>query len=93
MCDAPAMIEVASRELRNNTRRLLRRVEAGEEVTITLDGRPVAVLRPVAARPRWMKGSDLFLRLSGHQSDPGLTKDLADLAPDTTDGVQDLRQE
>lgn len=81
------MTEIASRELRNDTRGLLRRVEAGEDVTITVDGRPVAVLRPIAARPRWMTGSELFLRLSRHQSDPGLTNELADLAPDTTDDL------
>jgi prevent-host-death family protein len=81
------MAQIASRELRNDTRGLLRRVEAGEDVTITVDGRPVAVLRPIASRPRWMNGSDLFLRLSRHQADPGLTQELTDLAPDTTDDL------
>ena len=38
--------DVASRELRNNTRELLDRVEAGETITITVEGRPVAVLQP-----------------------------------------------
>lgn len=33
--------EVASRELRNNT---LRRVQAGEDITITANGKPVALL-------------------------------------------------
>ena len=41
------MAEVASRELRNNTRAVLDRVEAGEAVTITVDGRPVARLEPI----------------------------------------------
>jgi prevent-host-death family protein len=79
------MGEVASRALRNDTRALLRRVEAGEDVTITVDGRPVAVLRPVTSRPRWMSGPEFFLRLSRHQSDPAMAQDLADLAPDMTD--------
>ncbi len=48
------MTEVASRELRNATRALLARVEAGEDVTITVDGRAVAVLRPIGRRPRWL---------------------------------------
>ena len=39
------MADVASRDLRNNTRALLERVEAGESITITVDGRPVATLR------------------------------------------------
>jgi len=37
---------VASRALRNDTRGVLRRVEAGEHVIITVNGRPVAVLAP-----------------------------------------------
>lgn len=81
------MTEVASRELRNNTRSLLERVEAGEEVTITVDGRPVAVLQPVGRRPRWL-GRDEFIRLiTAHQADSGLTRELAELAPDTTDDL------
>ena len=83
----PGMSEVASRELRNDTRGLLRRVEAGEDVTITLDGRPVAVLRPVSTRRRWMPREELLQRLSRHQADPGLTDELRRLAPDTTDDL------
>ena len=41
------MADVASRVLRNSTRSLLVRVESGETITITVDGRPTAV--PVAA--------------------------------------------
>ena len=39
-------VEVASRELRNDTAGLLRRVEAGESLVITLRGKPVADLVP-----------------------------------------------
>jgi len=81
------MADVASRELRNNTRSLLERVEAGESITITVDGRPVAVLSPVGRKPRWM-GREEFLRLLiGHQADSALTAELRRLAPDTTDDV------
>ena len=38
------MSEVASRELRNDTAGLLRRVQAGEEITITVNGKAVARL-------------------------------------------------
>jgi prevent-host-death family protein len=41
------MTEIASRELRNDTAGVLRRVEAGEPLTVTSDGRPVARLVPV----------------------------------------------
>lgn len=81
------MAEVASRALRNQTRAVLRRVEAGEDVTITVDGRPVAVLRPVSARSRWISGGELARRLGTAQADPGLTRELAELAPGTTDDV------
>ncbi len=39
------------RELRNQGGRVLDRVESGEQVTITRDGRPVARLEPIARRP------------------------------------------
>lgn len=81
------MGEAASRELRNNTRGLLDRVEAGEAITITIDGRPVAVLQPVGRRPRWL-GRDEFIRwVVPHQADAALAHDLADLAPGTTDDL------
>lgn len=81
------MSEVASRELRNNTRSLLERVEAGEEVTITVDGRPVAVLHPVGRRPRWLGRDEFIRRIAAHQADPGLTRELTELAPGTTDDL------
>lgn len=84
------MAQVASRELRNNTRSLLERVEAGEAVTITVDGHPVAILQPVGRRPRWL-GRDEFVRLVGaHQADAALRRDLAELAPDSTEDLPSL---
>ncbi|MBO0886273.1 MAG: type II toxin-antitoxin system prevent-host-death family antitoxin [Acidimicrobiales bacterium] len=79
------MAEVASRELRNDTRGLLRRVAAGEDIVITVDGQPVAVLRPLRQRPRWVSGRDFARRLEARQADPGLLSELRALAPDTTD--------
>ncbi len=49
---------IPQKELRNNVGEVLRRAEAGEELTITVAGRPVAQLGPVARR-RWVSGSDL----------------------------------
>jgi prevent-host-death family protein len=79
------MTEVASRELRNKTRALLDRVEAGESVTITVDGRPIAVLEPISRRPQWFSRDEFVRRVVPRQADPGLTEVLRDLAPDTTD--------
>lgn len=78
------MSEVASRELRNNTRSLLERVEGGEEVTITVDGRPVAVLHPVGRRPRWLRREEFVRGVGSHQADPGLKGVLRELVPDST---------
>jgi prevent-host-death family protein len=80
-------MEVASRELRNNTRGLLDRVGAGESVTITVDGLPVAVLQPLSRRPRWLSREEFARRVVSRQADAGLTQQLRDLAPDTTDDV------
>jgi prevent-host-death family protein len=81
------MTEVASRELRNATRSLLERVEAGERLTITVDGRPVAVLAPVGRRPRWYARSEFTPMVLENQADAGLAADLHELASDTTDDL------
>jgi prevent-host-death family protein len=44
------MGNVTVRDLRNNSGRVLERVANGESLTVTLDGRPVAELRPLQAR-------------------------------------------
>ena len=56
------MVEVATRELRNDTAGVLRRVEAGETVVITVRGKAVADLvphRPEDA-PRWLSPADVM---------------------------------
>jgi prevent-host-death family protein len=50
------MATVPQKELRNNVGEVLRRAEAGEEITITVAGRPVAQLGP-AERRRWVSGA------------------------------------
>lgn len=44
------MANVTVRDLRNNGGRVLERIANGESLTVTLDGRPVAELRPLPAR-------------------------------------------
>lgn len=90
MCYIRGMGEVASRELRNNTRLLLERVEGGEAVTITVDGRPVAVLQPLGRRPRWLGRDEFVRRIVPHRADAELTHHLVELAPDTTDDLPPL---
>ena len=45
------MTEVAIRDLRNRGGEILERVAAGEAMTVTRDGHPIAELRPLARRP------------------------------------------
>lgn len=44
------MVDVSIRELRNNGRVVMERVEAGERFVVTRSGRPVAELRPLRRR-------------------------------------------
>lgn len=83
--------EVASRELRNNTADVLRRVQSGEEIVITTRGKPVASLVPVeTTRRRWLPRAELVRRLAVAQADAGLRDDLAILAGDTTDDLDPI---
>ena len=84
------MSEVASRDLRNTTRALLDRVEAGERLTITVDGRPVAQLAPVGRRPRWVSKAEFVPMVLANQADPALAADRRELASDTTDDLPAL---
>lgn len=87
-CYVRSMTEVPSRELRNSTADVLRRVAAGEDVVITVNGRGVARLLPIQPqRRRWIDRAELVRRLGVAQADPGLRDDLAELAGDTTDDL------
>ena len=86
------MGEIASRELRNDTAGVLRRVEAGETLTVLSNGRPVAQLTPLP-RPRrpGMSRAALIRVVREAQDDPGLRDDLRRLAGDTTDDLGPIR--
>jgi prevent-host-death family protein len=91
-CYGRSMSSVPSRELRNDTAGVLRRVEAGERVTVTVNGRPVAELVPVQrSRRSWIRREELVSRLRRAQADPGLRADLARLAGDTTEDLGPIR--
>lgn len=81
------MTDVASRALRNNTRALLERVEAGEEITITVDGRAVAVLGPIGRKRRWLPRDEFVRTVLRRQADPGLRDLLREMMPDTPDDI------
>jgi prevent-host-death family protein len=80
------MKEVTDKDLRLRTRFLLRRVEAGESLVITVRGKPVADLIPHKPdAQRWMPRDELIALLETHSADPGLRDDLERLAGETTD--------
>ena len=66
---------------------MLDRVGAGEEITITVDGRAVAVLTPVGKRQRWVARDEFARSIAGRQADAALRGELRDLAPDLTDDL------
>jgi prevent-host-death family protein len=83
------MTDIPARELRNDVSAVLRRVEAGERLRITVSGRPVAELVPLPGRPPTMDWAKFRSALK--QADPGLSQQLRDLVPDTTDDDLPLR--
>lgn len=86
------MAEVPSRELRNDTAGVLRRVEAGDDVVITVGGKPVARIVPLQrSRRDWLTRAELVARLWVSQADPGLRQDLAALAGESTDDLGPVR--
>ena len=78
---------VDARELEDDTRELLDRVDAGETITITVNRRAVAELRPVSRRPRTMSRAEFVANVLPHQADPALRRELRALLRDTTDDI------
>jgi prevent-host-death family protein len=75
--------DVSVRELRNHTAEVLRRVEAGEHLRITVDRRPVAKLSPLPTRSEWVPRQRVIDALL--QADAGLRDELAEALPDLVD--------
>lgn len=77
------MATIPQKELRNNVGEVLRRAEGGEEITITVSGRPVARLGPVRGRA-WVD-SNALAELWALPADPALGKDLEELDAELRD--------
>ena len=77
------MEAIPQKELRNQVGEVLRRVESGESLTVTVAGRPVAELSP-APRRRWVTGSALAAVWRG-PAPHGLAEDLCQLESAVTD--------
>ncbi len=75
---------VPQRELRNHTAEVLRRVEQGERVQITVNGHPVAELGPIESRREFVPSDELRRKFAGLlPSDDPLAEELdaADTQP------------
>ena len=78
-------MDIGVRDLRNRTAQVIDAVRAGERVTLTVNGEPVADIVPHGRRERWLSGSALREQLRSDAADPGLTGDLDALAGQTLD--------
>ena len=72
------MSEVGLRALRTNASEVVRRVEAGERVTITVDRRPVAEIVPLRNRT-WVAREEAQAVIAQHQADAAMGDLLARL--------------
>jgi prevent-host-death family protein len=74
---------VSVRTLRNHTAEVLRRVESGERLRVTVDRRPVAELRPLQTRDTWVPRERVLASLV--PADPALAADLDEALGATID--------
>jgi prevent-host-death family protein len=81
--------DVPLRELRNNPSAVLRRVERGERLRVTIDRRPVAELVPLARRERWVPVERAWPALVAARADASLRDELRQELPETTDELWD----
>jgi prevent-host-death family protein len=75
---------VSVRELRNAVSEVLRRVEGGERLTVTVDRRPVAEIVPLRRR-RAVPVAEALTIASRRAADSRLLDDVRGLLSDTTD--------
>ena len=82
------MSAIPARDLRNHTAEVLRRVEAGEEIEVFKDNRPVAKIVPLSRRQHWLPASEIgreLVRLGPDSS--GLSEELRATLTETTDDL------
>ena len=76
-------MDIGVRDLRNQTSRVIDAVRAGERVTLTVHGEPVADIVPHERRSRWLSGPELRRQLADRAADPALRQVLDELAGQT----------
>ncbi|GAA5075073.1 MULTISPECIES: type II toxin-antitoxin system Phd/YefM family antitoxin [Nocardia] len=83
------MTALPARDLRNHTAEILRRVEAGEEIEILKDNRPVAKIIPLPRRRQWIPASEIVKELVRLGPDStGLSEELRETLTETTDDLR-----
>jgi prevent-host-death family protein len=88
-CHIRHMAGVTLGELRSHTRSLFDRVDAGEEITITVNGSEVAHMVPVDRRSKYFTREEFIQEVLPNQADPALRDELTDLlGNETTDDLQ-----
>ena len=78
-------MDVSIRDLRNRTAAVVAAVQAGEHVTLTSNGEPLADIVPHRRRARWLPGEWLSAQLAERQADADLSRELDRLAGQTID--------
>jgi len=78
-------MQIGVRDLRNRTGQVIDAVRAGERVTLTVNGDPVADIVAHGARERWLSGTWLNEQLVRRAADAGLSEDLDELAGQTVE--------
>jgi prevent-host-death family protein len=82
------MTAIPARDLRNHTAEVLRRVEAGEEIEVLSDNRPVAKIIPLSRRRRWLPAAEIVQELARLGPDTtGLAEELGTILTETTDDL------
>lgn len=83
------MVTIPQRDLRNKVSEVLRRAEQGERFTVTVGGRPVAELGPLAAARTPADPDRLAAILTESPVDPAWPADLRRLRDEDTDAAVD----
>ncbi|MEZ0363951.1 type II toxin-antitoxin system Phd/YefM family antitoxin [Mycobacterium sp. pUA109] len=78
-------MEVGVRDLRNRTSQVIDAVKAGQQVTLTVHGEPVADIVPHQRRVRWLAGEQLRHELADRAADAPLAGELDEVAGQTLD--------
>lgn len=76
-------MDIGVRDLRNETARVIDAVRAGERVTLTVRGEPIADIVPHGSRTRWLSGVAVQNQLARRSADSDLRADLDQIVGDT----------